>query len=73
MVRYTQLFSMAASAVVAMAIAVGPVAAQEVGARRGTGITSPEIGADRRVTFRLQAPEAKAVTVSGDFGADATM
>ena len=45
--------------------------AQEPGARRGgTGITSPEIAADRRVTFRLRAPEAKKVTVSGDFGTD---
>jgi enterochelin esterase-like enzyme len=48
-------------------------AAQEVGARRGTGITSPEVAEDRRVTFRLQAPEARSVTVSGDFGSDAAM
>ena len=39
-------------------------AAQEAGARRGTGITSPEVASDRRVTFRLRAPEAKVVTVS---------
>jgi 1,4-alpha-glucan branching enzyme len=48
-------------------------AAQEPGARRGTGLTSPEVATDRRVTFRLRAPEAKAVTVSGDFGADVAM
>ena len=49
-------------------------AAQEVGARRtGAAVTSPEVAADRRVTFRLLAPEAKAVTVSGDFGSDAGM
>ena len=49
-------------------------AVQEVGARRtGSDVTSPEVAADRRVTFRLRAPEAKAVTVSGDFGADADM
>jgi enterochelin esterase family protein len=50
--------------------------AQEPGAGRrggGPGIVSPEVGADRRVTFRLRAPEAKAVTVSGDFGSDAPM
>jgi len=63
----------AVAAALVVAIDVVPAAAQEVGARRGTGITSPDIGADRRVTFRLQAPEAKAVTVSGDFGADAPM
>ena len=49
-------------------------AVQEVGARRtGSDVTSPEVAADRRVTFRLRAPEAKAVKVSGDFGADADM
>jgi enterochelin esterase-like enzyme len=49
-------------------------APQEVGARGGgAGMTSPEVASDRRVTFRLRAPEAKAVTVSGDFGKDAEM
>ena len=56
-----------------LSLAGGTAAAQEVGARRGTGITSPEVASDRRVTFRLRAPEAKAVTVSGDFGSDTTM
>jgi enterochelin esterase family protein len=56
-----------------MAAALTVALAQEVGARRGTDITSPEIASDRRVTFRLRAPEAKAVTVSGDFGSDTTM
>lgn len=49
---------------------------QEPGAGRrggGPGIASPEVGNDRRVTFRLRAPEAKTVTVSGDFGSDAPM
>jgi enterochelin esterase family protein len=52
-----------------------PAIAQEVGGRRGGGAgpVSPEIGADRRVTFRLRAPEAKTVMVSGDFGNDAAM
>ena len=54
-------------------LAAGAATAQEPGARRGTGIVSPEVAADRRVTFRLRAPEAKAVTVSGDFGSDAGM
>ena len=39
--------------------------------RRGDPpLVSPEVAADRRVTFRLRAPEARAVTVSGDFGTD---
>jgi enterochelin esterase-like enzyme len=60
----------AAATAIVVGTDVSGAAAQEVGMRRGTGITSPEVGADRRVTFRLQAPEAKVVTVSGDFGAD---
>ncbi len=49
-------------------------AAQEVGARPDApAIRSPEVTADRRVTFRLRAPEAKAVRVSGDFGSDVEM
>ena len=60
---------------VAVAVALTPAAgislAQEVGARRpGASVTSPEVGSDRRVTFRLRAPGAKTVTVSGDFGND---
>lgn len=35
-------------------------------------IASPVV-ADGRVTFRLRAPDARAVSVSGDFGPDATM
>lgn len=52
---------------------IGIARAQEPGAGRRGGapdITSPEVGADRRVTFRLRAPEAKTVTVAGDFGSD---
>jgi enterochelin esterase family protein len=60
--------------VLAVAWAAGTAAAQEAGVRRGgTGITSPEVASDRRVTFRLRAPDAKAVTVSGDFGNDVEM
>jgi enterochelin esterase family protein len=65
---------------VIIATVVSSAAGQEVGARRGGGpgagrgggpaIASPQIGPDRRVTFRLAAPEAKKVTVSGDFGGD---
>ena len=49
-------------------------AAQEVGGRGGgPNVRSPEVASDRRVTFRLRAPEAHAVTVSGDFGPDAQL
>ena len=30
-------------------------------------VVSPEVGADRRVTFRVRAPEARAVTVRGEW------
>ena len=74
--RFLSRTSLILPAVVALGVtsAVQPGVAQEVGARRGgTAISSPEVASDRRVTFRLRAPEAKAVTVSGDFGADAEM
>lgn len=36
---------------------------------QGRGAVSPEVAADGRVTFRLQAPNAKTVAVLGDFTA----
>lgn len=36
---------------------------------QGRGTVSPEVDADERVTFRLQAPNAKSVQVLGDFTA----
>lgn len=43
-----------------------PQAPSGRGGRGGPAIVSPEIGADGRVTFRLYAPQAGTVTVSGD-------
>jgi enterochelin esterase family protein len=64
----------AALAVVLTTLTAATASAQEVGARRtGAAVKSPEVAADRRVTFRLLAPDAKAVAVSGDFGPDAPM
>jgi enterochelin esterase-like enzyme len=64
-----------AAIVTAISAATGLTSsAQEVGARpAGTAVVSPEIASDRRVTFRLRAPEARAVTASGDFGPDTEM
>jgi enterochelin esterase-like enzyme len=71
----------------AMMLAIGsasvaiafPASAQEVGMRPGgsaagaaAAIASPLVK-DGRVTFRLRAPDAKAVTVSGDFGPDVAL
>jgi len=68
---------MAAATLAALAAAgllAATAAAQEPGARRtDPPVTSPEVAGDRHVTFRLRAPDAKAVTVSGDFGPDAGM
>jgi enterochelin esterase family protein len=36
---------------------------------QGRGVLSPEVTADRRIILRLQAPNAKAVQVQGDFTA----
>jgi enterochelin esterase family protein len=64
----------ALAALMSAGMLAATAAAQEVGARRtGPAVTSPEVSADRRVTFRLLAPEAKAVGVSGDFGPDTEM
>jgi enterochelin esterase-like enzyme len=73
-VRASSVVTSIAAALLLM-LAPGAAAAQEVGGRRGggPGIASPEVGPDRRVTFRLRAPEAKVVTASGDFGSDAQM
>src|SRR5438105_3037366 len=34
---------------------------------QATAVRSPEVGADRRVTFRLPAPKASEVMLSGEF------
>ena len=60
-------------AMLAAAFSVATASAQEPGARAGALLTSPEVAADRQATFRLRAPDAKSVTVSGDFGRDAEM
>lgn len=38
------------------------------GTGRGTAVRSPEILPDKKVTFRISAPQAAAVSVSGDWG-----
>jgi enterochelin esterase family protein len=53
----------------AVMAAQGPPAAPVAGARGGRGgpaIVSPEVGADRSITFRFLAPTAQQVTVSGE-------
>jgi enterochelin esterase-like enzyme len=70
----TSLFVTTIAIAPALTLAAHANAAQEVGVRGGaSSLTSPEVTPDRRVTFRLRAPDAKAVTVSGDFGKDAEM
>src|SRR5688572_7403841 len=56
-----------------------PAFAKEVGMRpansaaaAAAAVTSPSV-TDGRVTFRLRATEAKAVTVSGDFGPEVAL
>ena len=75
--RFIPSSSALGAACVAATLLVGPVAPAEA---QGPGANaeesrpvSPEVGPDRRVTFRLLAPEAEAVTVSGDFGSDTAL
>jgi enterochelin esterase-like enzyme len=61
-----------------LALAIGSLALAQApgkGAAKGGGRGAPavpgyEVSADRKVTFRLRAPEATTVTVSGDFTAN---
>jgi len=39
---------------------------------RPAAVLSPEVQSDRKVTFRILAPEAKAVTINGDWMPPAT-
>ena len=64
--------------VLALSIAISPLAqaAPGKGAAKGGGRGAPaepgyQVSADRKVTFRLRAPEATTVTVSGDFATGA--
>ncbi len=59
-----------AIAALVLAASAGQALAQEPGMLNAPTVVSPVVGADNTVTFRLFAPEAKSVTVSGDFGPD---
>ncbi len=45
----------------------GGAAQQQPAASQPAAVRSPEVHADRRVTFRIAAPNAREVTVSGEF------
>src|SRR6187431_3539347 len=58
----------AVAAPAAVAQVAPPPAQAEPGRGRGGGapaVVSPEVSADRRITFRINAPQAQAVRVSG--------
>jgi enterochelin esterase-like enzyme len=50
-------------------LALSVARAQERG-NVGRSVISPEVSADHKITFRLQAPNAKTVQVAGDFSGD---
>ena len=52
--------------VVAGASAQGPAGGRGGGRGRGPAVVSPEVGADRTITFRYLAPNAQQVTVTDD-------
>lgn len=58
---------LACAALVATGIAVAQAPAAEAAARRPAIVRSPEVGDDGRVTFRLRAPKAVEVAVSGQW------
>ena len=61
-VRSGLLVAGAASAVIALTV---PVALTTAGSAQAVNVVSPEVGSDRRVTFRLSAPTASRVEVVG--------
>jgi enterochelin esterase family protein len=70
MSRLSRIVVVAVLSVISLAISTG-AAAQVVPRRRPAGDTvkSPEVSSDHKVTFRIAAPKAAEVSVSGDFGA----
>ncbi len=46
--------------------AQAPAAGRAAGAGRGVQVVSPEVKADRTITFRFRAPDARAVTLIGE-------
>ncbi len=53
-------------------VGIGSIWAQPGGAGRGPQVVSPEVLSDHRITFRILAPNAQAVTLSaGDVPASA--
>ena len=43
------------------------VMAQEIGQQRGPQFTSPVVGADKKVTFKVHSPNAQSVTINGSW------
>ena len=70
MVRRVLNFGLAAALVATAAAAQTPPAGAPApggrGGGRGPQIVSPEVGADKTITFRFAAPNATSVTVSGE-------
>jgi enterochelin esterase-like enzyme len=50
-----------------VAVTLGMSTASALGQEIATRVVSPEIAADRRVTFRLYAPDAREVVLTGEF------
>jgi len=71
MVRVAGLFCVCALGVGTAAVGQAPAPNGMTTGPRTAGVErqvrSPEVGPDRRVTFRLRAPQATEVTVSGEF------
>jgi enterochelin esterase-like enzyme len=67
---------LALSVAISLLAQAPPASSSAKGAAKGGGRGAPavpgyEVSSDRKVTFKLRAPEATTVTVSGDFGKEA--
>lgn len=64
-----EIFQLLPLAAAALLVASGqPACAQPAANATGTRqVISPEVGADRKITYRLYAPNIRQVTLTGDF------
>jgi enterochelin esterase family protein len=65
--RVPRVAAVAVPAIVAFSLLTNSAAPAQERGSLGKRVRSPEVSDDHRVTFRLQAPNAKSVLVTGDF------
>ena len=70
--NYSKQLALIAAASLSLVLSGITRAQQAANANGARQVVSPEVGADNKVTYRLYAPNVKAVTMTGDFIANNT-